>query len=201
MLDQPKPNCLVLLGHHGVGKDTLCGMMQAARPGVVNAKFGALNKRFVAEMLNVGPSALEDREWRSGHNLMQTFGVPNQSLSPLDLLNVLYQGLQSSSPSADRLRAAHTAYTLQKAKEGKLAVFTDVRNEHEMLAIYTEFNPVVIYIRDNLVPPSEGDENVQSLAKSFANGELWRVPGQPLQTLAALVHLLKTLEEKNAPLQ
>lgn len=196
-LKQPKPKCLVLLGFHGVGKDTMFRMMEArSHGGLVNAKFGAFNKRLVAEILNVSPNYLEEEPWRSQFNVMQTYGIDGCSLSPLDLVNVLFYGLQNNTKAAANLRQAYVAYTLSLAKNAKVAVFTDVRNQHEMEVIKDNFDPIVVYLWDTNVSPGEGDENVQELAEQHAQVRLHRTAGRPMLTYSELTQLIEQIEEE-----
>jgi hypothetical protein len=181
-----KPPALVLLGYHGIGKDTIARMVETDYKGVGNVKFGALNKRMVAEIFNFCPSYLENHDFRSTFDCMETYGIGGQKLSPLDLLNVMFSGMQADTSAARNLSSACHAYTLQVAEAYALPVFTDIRNMSEMEAVADKFDKVVVHLRDLSLQPGLGDSNVDEVAEAFADIVFDRLPGQPVRTYVKL---------------
>jgi hypothetical protein len=195
LLPTPKPPALVLLGYHGVGKDTLCTLLQSRFSDVGNIKFGSLNKRLVAEVFNLCPSYLEDRDFRATFDCMKTFGYTGCKLSLIDLLDVLFQGMQSSTPAAANLSAACHRYALEQAKEYELPVFTDIRNWSEIQAVLDNFDAVVVWLRDDSIEAGLSDDHIDAIAEAHANVVQHRLAGSPLSTLEELVaNVKKTIE-------
>jgi hypothetical protein len=158
---------LVLLGYSGSGKDTLTNLAQNRLYGVGNCKFGDFNKRIVAEALSVPRSYMEDKQWRTEHDVLHSFGVENCSyhLSPFDILSILFEGGTSQTPAAHHYRKCYQAYTLHKARAYKLPVFTDIRHHSELMAVKGEFDTCVVFINVPWLPPSPNDGNIRELAK------------------------------------
>lgn len=169
---------LVLLGYSGTGKDTLVRMAQAAYDGIGNCKFGEFNKRIVAELLGVPLSYMEDKQWRERYDILkQHFGVDTSyHMSPFDLLSTLFVGGTSYTPAGEHHRSCYQSYTIAKAHEHKLPIFTDIRHYSELMKVKGNFHTCVVYIDAHWIKPAANDGNVRELAKLPKVKHLVRMP-------------------------
>ena len=192
---------LVLLGRHRTGKDTMANLLEFAYNRVINVKFSALSKRLVASALDLPYSATEDRHFRSEYCATKTFGVETD-LSILDLLNVLYYGMESDTEAASRMVSAGIKYALTVAEGAYHPVFTDIRRQLELDAVLERYpNCKIVRLTkegEELQAPEAGDEQLQYLFDyiSFARGsEVHTIERQagdsPSQTFTLLKEILQ----------
>lgn len=187
-----KPQALVLLGYSGAGKDTLVKLLQA-RFGkeVGNCKFGEFNKRLVANMCNVPLSYMEDKHWRTTHNVMRTeFGTPQATLTPFDLLTLLFQAGSSDSLAALTHRTAYQKFTIARAAQFRCPVFTDIRHPTELELVQQTFDASLIYIDCEHLQPSANDTYILEMA--FIPECRWLLRKQhdtPMHTLETLLEM------------
>ena len=179
---------LVLLGYSGAGKDTLVKLAQARFGSHVgNCKFGEFNKRLVASICDVPLSYMEDKHWRSTHNLMRTaFGTPEASLTPFELLTSLFVGGTSNEPH----RLAYQKFTVAQAKRFQCPVFTDIRHRSELTLVQQEFETSVVFISCKWLQPSVNDTYIDELASDASYQWLTRSPDHtPQQTFETLLEM------------
>lgn len=157
---------IVLLGAHGVGKDTMADLLFNTRKGVENIKFSEFSKRFVASAISVPYSYLNTGQFRKSYRVASYFGF-GSPLTPLDILNVLFQGMASGSESGKRMIDAGIDYAITKADASFLPVFTDIRRQAEYDAVVDNFgkdNTIVVLLqREQAQAVEEGDEGLLEL--------------------------------------
>jgi hypothetical protein len=144
----------------------MANLLEVSYAGVVNVKFSALSKRLVASALDLPYRATEDRDFRTEFCATRTFGVETD-LSILDLLNVLYYGMESGTEAGSRMVQAGIKYALAIAKYSRYPVFTDIRRQLELHAVL-ECYPNCKIVRlikegEELQEPEAGDEQLQYL--------------------------------------
>lgn len=183
---------LVLLGYSGTGKDTLANLA-IARYGdsVGNCKFGEFNKRIAAAAINVPPSYFEDKHWRVTHDVLKTeFDVDSHlHLSPFDLLSILYVGGTSNTEAGRHWRACYQNYTIAKAKQYKLPVFTDIRHPSEFSRVRAEFDTCVVELLVPTIQPGANDTHLP--LGTPGNLQLHRQP-TPQATFETLLEITNT---------
>lgn len=167
---------IVLLGNTGAGKDTTFVALNVANPTkYYNAKFALLSKTITAKVFNLEVRELEDKELRTKPS--KTYS----GLSPLDLLTVLYKGITPS------LEEAHVHFLLDLIPDGKIPVFTDIRREHELMAVLRNYeHTIIIKLESDTAPEGENDGDISSLYPDYI---IERDPYTPEQ-IAALVEKL-----------
>lgn len=148
---------IVLLGNSGAGKDTTYAALDVANPTkYYNAKFALLSKTITAKVFNLEVRELEDKELRTKPS--KTYA----GLSPLDLLTVLYKGITPS------LEQAHVHFLLSIIPDGKIPVFTDIRREHELMAVLQNYkHTVIIKLESDTAPEGVNDGEISALYPDY----------------------------------
>lgn len=163
-LSKPKYNAVILLGYHGVGKDTLANRLIKDNSAFVNIKMSKMYKDLLQHTLGLTEAEI------NGTDLAKVREAPisicanigeelNFPFSALDILNLLFQGSRVDSRFVD----SHVTYALDSIPEGKIPVFTDIRRIEEYEAVCRNFNPVIIFLKDKDVPPGDTDGNIPQL--------------------------------------
>lgn len=170
---------IVLLGNSGAGKDTTYAALDVANPTkYYNAKFALLSKTITAKVFNLEVRELEDKELRAKPS--KTYA----GLSAIDLLTVLYKGITPS------LEQAHVHFLLSIIPDGKIPVFTDIRREHELMAVLKNYShTVIIKLESDTAPEGENDGDISSLYPDYIIERDTQHPYTP-EMIAALVEKL-----------
>jgi hypothetical protein len=142
---------VILLGFHGVGKDTLANRLCEADPTYVNVKFSQYPKSVLAAALDVPVNWLEDKTYRSS-----PISKDHPDISPLTLLNLMYHGRKSLPAFSQKTIDS----TLDSIPKSSIPVFTDVRNLLELGEVLSKFSAtLIITLERSGIKASEGDEN------------------------------------------
>ena len=184
-----KPPALVLLGYSGVGKDTLAGLLQYHQPRTTVHKFSAFTKALVSSALDVPKSYLEDKVWRTTHNVGSPYEL-SSLLTPLDLLVLLFQATELNTPEGTALKLANLEFTLSEALQAPAPVFTDVRRLIELNAVQEHFSPTVVFLEREGVASGAADGNLIKL-RQYAHATL-SIPAheRPQVSVQRLINLL-----------
>jgi hypothetical protein len=118
---------IVLLGYRNSGKDSVFKALDERISGLRNIKFGAFNKTLVAELLEVPVSWMEDKTWR---NEPYFYGV-----TPLELIDALFV----YSDTSEKFQQKIDETSLVEVGTGEVLVFTDIRRERELSAVYNKY--------------------------------------------------------------
>jgi len=152
----PPCDSLVLLGYSGAGKDTLASLLEREFPGCSIVKFAALIKKLVAKLWGVDPSLLEDKQWRlATHFILDGHPI---KLTPMDLLSALYHGAPHSN-----LALANIEVALASIPAGSFPVFTDIRRQLELDAVFRFFQPRIVWLSRPNVGPGPNDHELLNL--------------------------------------
>lgn len=172
-------NALVILGNRNSGKDSVAERLRLENfeKPFVNVKFGAYNKRLIESALTLPEGTLDNKNLRTVPLCFHT------GCTPLDFVDVLFQGMSSGTDAAKRLQDYIQLETLQgfirnHEQNDCIPVFTDVRRVEELRAIKREFTPLVFVLDGGVrAPGAETDQNLSDILKEVGNS-LWFYTGE-----------------------
>ena len=151
-----KYNAIVLLGEHNTGKDTLGNFLVSIVPGAGIVKFGGLNKYLVARMFDKSVESMEDKTERQQKVIHE--------LSPLTMLNLLFQAGQLETPEAEALRKSYRINAITAAASVEFPIFTDIRRQEELNEVKARYNPFVVFLFAKVgFQGKSGDEFVRQM--------------------------------------
>lgn len=199
MQEPARQRALVLLGNSGVGKDTLAALLAQENPvrKTFNAKFSAFAKGLVADALQVPVSRWEDKNWRN----TRIYG----SLTPLDLLQVLYFGSLGDSNPSYRFQQACLSYISNRiyVQKPDLVVFTDLRKPEEVNWLCRqEWLVTWVLVRREGCHVKECDHEIATVLRMLPGDPLYldsSATDTPVTTYKRLQTLLQKAEANGYP--